>query len=222
MRDVTKRLIFSAWTVAPKAIATVVSYEAERRMLGKSARRTSYSEARVKLKPLLRFSHSAGRELPGLPVLALLYPSPVLARLGDPLEICASSTKTPTLEAALRVVEERVAARLEPLLAGRPTDGRVDERWYWATPFLLDAAHDPEAARAWLGRADVSKAWAGGDEGGDDFARHIEKAKSLSSEALGRPPDDLVEIVARLALAGPGVVALRALSRVTGGHSGAR
>ena len=62
----TKRLIFSSWRVAPKAIATLTSYEVERRML------TSFEpdavntpEARKKRRPLLRFGArrqgSAGR-----------------------------------------------------------------------------------------------------------------------------------------------------------------
>ena len=67
LRGFTKRLIFSAWTVAPKAVAALTSYEAERRMLGKSIKRTTYSEARVKLTPLLRFSSSKGRVYPDCP-----------------------------------------------------------------------------------------------------------------------------------------------------------
>lgn len=219
LRGFTKRLIFSAWTVAPKAVAALTSYEAERRMLGKTIKRTTYSEARVKLAPLLRFSSSKGRGLPGLPVLALLYPSPALARLGDPLEISAESSRLLTAAEALKVVKERVAARLEPLLAGRATDGRVDERWYWATPFLLDSIEDPDATYAWIGRANLSAAWAGPDERGEDFARHLDAMRWLTPDVLGRPPADLVEIVAKFALAGPGVVALRALSRIVGGQA---
>ena len=78
-----------------------------------------------------------------------------------------------TATEALKVVTERVAARLEPLLAGRPTKGRVDERWYWATPFLLDSIEDPDATYAWIGRANLAAAWAGPDERGEDFARHL-------------------------------------------------
>jgi hypothetical protein len=219
LRGFTKRLIFSSWTVVPKAVAALVSYEMERRMLGKASQRATYSEARVRLKPLLRFSRSRGRKLPGLPVLALAYPSPALAQLGDPLEISAESPRSLTIRETLRVVEERVATRLEPLLAGRPTEGRVDERWYWATPFLLDLEEDADTASTWLGRANVSEVWAGKEERGEDFARHIDSARGLTAEALGRPPADLVATVARLALGGPGVGALRALSRVAGGPS---
>lgn len=216
LRSFTKRLVFSAWAVAPKAVAALLSYEAERRMLGKASKRTTYSEARVKLKPLLRFSQTKGR-LPGLPVLALLYPSHVLARLGDPLEIASDSPRSLSATEVLSVARERIATRLEPLLAGRPTDGPVDEKWYWATPFLLDEEDDPDGAMDWLGRLNAAQAWTGQEERGEDFARHVDMARWLTPEALGRPPDDLVEIIAKLALAGPGVVALRALSRVSGG-----
>jgi hypothetical protein len=221
-RGFTKRLIFSSWAVVPKAVAALASYEIERRMLGRTSRRTTYGEARVKLKPLLRFSASGSRKLPGLPVLALMYPSPALARLGDPLEISAESPHSLTAADVLRIVEERVAARLEPLLAGRPAEGRVDERWYWATPFLLDLQDDGDPAYAWLGRVNVSAIWAGPEERGEDFARHIDAARWLDPEALGRPPGDLVETVARLALGGPGVTALRALSRLAGGPAALR
>ena len=192
LRGFTKRLVFSSWAVVPKAVAALVSYEMERRMLGKARQRTTYSEARVKLKPLLRFSTSAGRKLPGLPVLALVYPSPALARLGDPLEISAESPRSLTIRETLRVIEERVATRLEPLLSGRPNEGRVDERWYWATPFLFDLDEDADMAYAWLGRVNVSEVWSGKEERGEDFARHIDSARWLTPEALGRPPDDLV------------------------------
>jgi len=216
LRSFTKRLVFSAWAVAPKAVAALLSYEAERRMLGNASKRTTYSEARVKLKPLLRFSQTRGR-LPGLPVLALLYPSPVLAQLGDPLEIASDSPRSLTTTEVLGVVSERITARLEPLLAGKPVDGPVDEKWYWATPFLLDLQDDPDIAFAWLGRLNAAEAWTGEEERGEDFARHVDTARWVTLEAFGRPPDDLVEILAKLALAGPGVVALRALSRVAGG-----
>jgi hypothetical protein len=214
----SKRLVFSAWAVAPKAIAALMSYEAERRMLGKATKRTSYSETRTKLKPLLRFSRTRGR-LPGLPVLALLYPSPILAELGDPLAISRLSPVSLTTDQALGIVKDRVAERVEPLLAQRVEDGPVDEKWYWATPFLLDRRGDPDGAQAWLGRRNLAEAWGREDDLGEDFDRHIDAARSVSEGALGRPPEDLIDIVARMALAGPGVVALRALSRVTGGPS---
>ena len=66
----SKRLIFSAWRVVPKAIATLLTYEAERQMIRhkeKTPRNTT--GARKKRRPLLRFTRSKGR-LTGLPVLS--------------------------------------------------------------------------------------------------------------------------------------------------------
>jgi hypothetical protein len=218
-RNLTKRLVFSAWAVAPKAIAALLSYEAERRMLGKATSRTTYSEARVRLHPLLRFGQGKGRSLPGLPVLALLYPSPTLAELGDPLAVAAQLPELPAAADTLKIVQRQVAQRLEPLLAGRPTEGRADERWYWATPFLLDQLEHPDTTHAWLARPTLPAVWTGHEERNEDFARHVDAVRWLSAGGLGRPPEDLVDVVAHLAIAAPGVAALRALSRVTGGRA---
>src|SRR5262249_53457581 len=212
-----KRLVFSAWTVAPKAVAALTSYEAERRMLGRSTSRTTYSEARVRLKPLLRFSRSGSRALPGLPVLPLMYPSSSLARLADPLAIGASSEGRRSAREVRSIAEGLISTKLAPLLEGCPREGRVDERWYWAAPFLLDLQEDPDATYAWLSRPNLAGAWTGEDDQGEDFRRHVDHVRWLSREGLGRPPDDLVRVLAQLAVAGPGVSALRALSRVVGG-----
>ena len=87
--QLSKRLIFSTWQVVPKAVAGVVSYDVERRIfprLDKSIRNTP--EERRRRRPLLRFAYSQERKgLTGMPVLAILYPSPSLAALGDPVPV---------------------------------------------------------------------------------------------------------------------------------------
>ena len=80
--SVTKRLIFSSWRVAPKAIAALLSYEAERRMITAyepAARNTA--EDRTRRRGLLRFARSEGR-LTGMSLMSLVYPSIALARHG--------------------------------------------------------------------------------------------------------------------------------------------
>ena len=85
--SLTKTLVFSAWSAVPNAIATVCSYEAERRMVG-AAPQILHSQFKKKVKPLLNFAKSSkdGR-LTGMPVIAWMLPSPTLARYIDPLEI---------------------------------------------------------------------------------------------------------------------------------------
>ncbi len=228
LEGVTKRLIFSAWKVVPKAIAAILSYEAERRMLaGAVEPGASLDTTRRSMADALRFARSAGR-LSGMPVLGLLYPSFVLASLADPLDPYYRSADGQLL--AQSVLLASIEDRLEPLLrevtrgSARAT-GPADESWYWAAPLLLDLAADPECTREWLHRPGAATKWIGGtteDEGDDPgvWGAHVAQAAEMleSAETLGRPPEDLGAVLALLALAGPGVVALRSISRITGGE----
>ena len=161
-----------------------------------------------------------------MPVLALLYPSPVLAAAGDPLAVAAAAADLLTADELV----ERVRARLEPGIAtlvrdrGRP-GGRPDKAWYWAAPVLLDAAADPDATRAWLDNPELAHRWAGGrsDKHRESryWPKHLEEAARVLDPqyALGPPPPDLARVLARLAVAGPGTCLLRALTRgETGPH----
>ena len=108
-QQLSKRLIFSTWQVVPKAIASVVSYDVERRIMRRfdgSIRNTP--EERRRRRPLLRFAYSNERPT-GMPALGILYPSPSLTELGDPLPV-------PEGEATLEHAVARARERLEPLL----------------------------------------------------------------------------------------------------------
>ena len=220
----TKRLVFSCWRVVPKAIATVLSYEAERRMM-RCFRKSSRNTADARKKRLLRFAFSKGRPA-GMPVLGLVYPCRTPAELLDPLKYAIGHTADdplPTLETVLQETEARVAELLRPLTAEYAGDaGPEDEAWYWAASLLLDLAHDAESVRAWMNRADVAAVWAG-DARSDDhgtakgWERHVQHARDVldGREKLGRPPADLHRVVALQSIAGLGNIALRCLTRIT-------
>ena len=230
----TKRLVFSAWQVVPKVVAALLSYEAERRMIGDEAGKAgSFTQRRTRL---LQFSRSQDR-LTGMPVLALLYPSQTLAETMDPLAWRLESGRVLSREEVLRRARE-FAAELLAELPPAPTEGAVDQTWYWAAPILIDRQRDPQATRQWWGQAGLAARWRDVPEADDDpevfeqeettgddrWADHVEEARRLldGKLPLGRRPDDLAEVVALLALAGPGTCALRALSRVTGGMARVR
>jgi len=217
----TKRLVFSAWTVVPKAIAVVLSYEAERRAVGSAVGRTRESYSARSLTPLLQYRMSGERPA-GMPTLALVYPSSTLARLGDPLVLArAVGQGLPASRVAVEAeARRRIAAALTELPPGDParTIG-ADQRWYWAAPILLDRLSADERRQAELEAK--MRAWAGWDI--DDVQRglaaHVAAACGVDASELGVRPDDLVDVLSRMALGGPGVCALRALSRVCGGDS---
>ena len=149
----TKRLVFSAWNVVPKAISVLLSFEVERRAAADHAGGRTHYEQRV--SPLLRFQESSGR-LSGMPVLALLYPSVTFAALGDPWRIAQSVGALPAdRESVQNEVRGRVRHALDSLPPGAG-EGPVDQRWYWAAPFLLDRAADPRGHQTFL---DTMASW---------------------------------------------------------------
>ena len=216
LRRFTKRLVFSAWAVVPKAIAVVLSYEAERRGVAAATSDRTYDGTRP--AALLRFQIGAGGRPTGMPALGLLYPCTTLARLGDPLELTrASGQRLPARrDDVLAEAERRVAAQLVTL-PDPTTETRVDLRWYWAAPMLLDRDLLGPAHDVFLRRI----AGSDHDEGDQQsrFGDHVRAALTVEASSLGRRPDDLAIVLARMAIAGPGVCTLRALSRSCGGTS---
>jgi hypothetical protein len=227
LQRLTKRLVFSAWKVVPKALASVLSYSAEREMMrSRGGRPVNTQKARAKRARLLEFSRRSGR-LGGMPVLALMYPSPTLAREVDPLslsrEFHAAEGRTPTRTELAAIARERCTGMLEQFVAvHRGKAGEEDEAWYWAAPILLDKLRAPDATTKWFDDVDISE-WSGErststDIGSSGFADHVERARQLveGEIELGRPPADLEAVVADLALGAPAVCVLRALRRVGG------
>lgn len=235
--DLTKRLVFSSWQVVPKVVASLLSYEAERRMFSRvveSEERPNSKEARDKRRPLLRFTRSDGR-LTGMPLFTLLYPAVTLAESGDPLAYLRKSDEGRRFTSG--EILDRITAAVSELLEALPEaeeTGPPDERWYWAAPILLDLHFHSEPTRKWLGQAHLSGMWSGeldktetsaaaedepADDGSEGWRDHVTEAQKLVTGriALGPRPDDLSRILALVALGSPGTVALRALSRVSGG-----
>ena len=230
--------MFSSWQVVPKAIATLISYEVERRMITShdpDAQNTQ--EARKARRPLLNFARSNGR-LTGMPVLGLVYPSFFLAQQFDPLQYMCERAAGSTLNGddVLRRIEMGVARAIAPLVEGAADTGPEDEAWYWAAPILLDQRADPGAAHRWWADKALALNWLGAEEederesedaendnvieGAAGWKKHVAEASQMlvnPRTKLGRPPADLAEVVAQMALAGPAVTALRAIARITGG-----
>lgn len=224
LRNFTKRLVFSSWLMVPKVVATMLSYDVERRMISSFEEQPENSpEARKRRRRLLRFARTDER-LTGMPLLGLLYPCTTLARECDPL--LYESNDLPSLQEVLEWAQRII----EQLLAKIPSSGEItgpkDETWYWAAPILLDLYFDADLSRGWLFSHDLAGNWSDSvhsqqDETDDETAwsAHVEYALELANGklTLGRKPDDLSFVLAQMAVAGPGVAALRALARVTGG-----
>ncbi|MBZ5538187.1 MAG: hypothetical protein LAO31_19715 [Acidobacteriia bacterium] len=230
----TKRLVFSSWKVVPKVIATLLSYEAERLMIRSFEKDPqnppeNSPDARKRRRPLLRFTRTDER-LSGMPVLGMIYPCVTFARKFDPLSFMpAEATKEgpPALGDVISLVQKRIEELLPSIIPSEQRPGPTDETWYWAAPILFDLQLEEGATRDWFASEGLAEEWQGEEgseaEGEEEslWSAHVDKAKQLVAGEiqLGTLPQDLSHVLALMALAGPGVAALRALSRLCGGPS---
>ena len=206
---VTKALVFSSWRAVPDAIASICSYEAERRMVSGYKPATTYDWVSSRL---LDFRESGGR-LAGMPVIAWLFPSPTLATTIDPLEIALGCYSSLPTGQELRSKVASVCRGLVETLPPGEQGSRSDERWYWAAPILLDSRYD---VVEWCRNDSGWRSVGSDNEPSSRFLDHLDLLVRVAEGkiALGPKPDDLAEVLCDLALAAPGVCALRALRRV--------
>jgi hypothetical protein len=218
----TKALIFSIWQVVPDAIAAICSYESERLMLQHQSDLPKYHELHKKRRQLLQFRMDSQDNRPaGMPALALLYPCATLARQIDPLRLVLTLGQGQAVDAA--TIRNEARRRIGELLGAvvdtqQRTEGIADQRWYWAALALLDR-HSAKEAIEWA--RDDTEGWLStqkSDHGdaADGFQKHVELFIEAAEGklALGRMPDDLLDVLADFALASPGICVLRALHRI--------
>lgn len=223
----TKTLIFSSWQVAPKTIAVLISYEAERRIIGKMRDEIAYDQLTEKRRPLLRFALAQER-LANMSNFCLLYPCLTLSTQIDPLPLISDLIQggvLPSAEALLNAIEDRISIMMDTACKkiSVDPDRAVDDRWYWAAPLLLDRHFNPNSVEDWHNTTENDLNWSNmlgnetepGEEDQNRFADHVEALRTFYSypETLGAQPKDLVTILAKIALASPAVCALRAILR---------
>ena len=206
---ITKRLIFSSWVAAPTAIASLLSYDVQRRIF-RGPRPANLNR--------LDYRIPDGRPA-SMSTLALFWPQPVLASHTDPL---AASQDYPDALSVDRLLEW-ARGRAESLV-GR--DGSAistaSAAWYWFAPVL--AERGGELASALLGQVQdrLAEAMTGPapDHSQMDVPRALVAHVELMLRALAvetpesERPTDLLETSALLGLGAPGNIAWRALGRL--------
>ena len=189
----TKALIFSSWTMVPDAIAAMLSYEAERRMGAGKTGRGYFDQKRP--RPL-QFRLADGR-LAGLRTLLLIYPSSVLAELGDPLAVIAGSSEG----LSYADMRTKVAERLKGILADLATRGTAEAEGTfaeWALPAAIDFGAGNGTHR-WIGALDGM----GNLANEDAFKDHVTALKSAATGDLGPVSTDALDLLVDVALGEP-------------------
>ena len=223
LADATKTLIFSRWRAVPESISALCSYEAERLMAAESGKRRPYSCFVDDHAAPLRIA-SRSFTPASLNALGWMLPWPALALSADPLEL-ALENKGPL---PLKKMRSLAQAKIRPLLKELPRHGGKgpsDQRWYWAAAGMLENASTssspggaPGAWPSWLESDQCSSALSKDEEkGAENVKKRLANLAALAGgqwETLGPKPADIEKVLADMALAGPGICALRAMGRL--------
>jgi hypothetical protein len=220
----SKVLVFSAWEMVPRSIATLLSYEAERLTVGemikkipgkkkrKSKKNYLYSAERRFPQPRIRFVMKDNTPS-NMNHLTLLYPSLSLAKLFDPIDVL---NRKLTLAEIKEEISENIIRKLDDLPEEKAA--RTDERWYYMAPLLFDL-QEP-VIESWLTDEHFTETEDKENEDYDDKALtlHFKELREifLSEELpkLGKRPDDLVEVLVNMAIGSPAVCGVRMLEDI--------
>lgn len=216
----TKRLIFSSWVAAPSAIASLLSYEAERQIYTGAGRHMNTPEERRSIRPRLAYRVDEDRPA-AMSALSLFWPAPELAQAADPLDAAREVDRLLMVDDVMSWAVGRVSPIVGPAGASRSA---ASSAWYWAAPLLAEQKSVlTTALLAEDGFTGVVEALAGGSTANRDegethavLARHAEAARNALAGGLPKSerPHDLIEIAALLAIGAPGNIAWRSLQRV--------
>lgn len=216
---ITKSLVFSSWSVVPDVIAAVCSYTAERNRVLSQKGEVSYTGLYKAREALLEFSRSGGKPK-AMSSLLLLYPSPTLASLVDPLAYAVGKGQPLSVDELLALTDEKITDLCSRLPEPEFTiSDREDQQWYWASLANYDAKQNGDITTWIIGTSDC---WRNVQEedyedkttsGFEDHLQLFFEAAEVGIE-LGKRPEDLVQIWTEVALGSPAVCASRALSRV--------
>jgi hypothetical protein len=201
----SKTLIFSAWAMVPRMLSGLLSYECERRTLGKRKPEKEYF-IRYKRGTQIDEQHTKSEssrlirlDASDLAYWSLLYPSKVLI-------------DAPLLYSGLPLVElikqrtahfKQLLSELTPNLIGT----RNSKHWYLFAPMLLDQKVDPPWSDKWLDEMKELKLAASVKNRLQEISEYLNQA----AKTLGAMPPDLAEYLALLSIGSPAVCAYRAL-----------
>ncbi|MBQ9327039.1 MAG: hypothetical protein IJ225_00705 [Solobacterium sp.] len=228
----TKTLIFSTWEMVPRMLASLLSYEVERKTVGKLARDyqdrdVHYFYSGEKRYPSARMNFSVRNGVPSaMTLFCLIYPSWFLASCYDPVSCMNERMGIREIQ---RQAREKISEELKKLPS--PEHGNQDRRWYYIVPLIMDGN---EYASSWIesGLKSAEEQPDYDDEEGKSkrqkgFIAHMEALKELFDDThkeqydnLGRRPDDLLDVLTDMAIASPAICIYRTYLNYTDGEKG--
>lgn len=221
-KEFSKILLFSGWQMAPRAIATLLSYEVERKTIGVEKDQApkdedvayNYFESPRRPRPNLRYARRdrGGTVTYNTWMFNLTYPSRTLLE-NNSLRSSGNSKLSFTsilTEQAARI--EECFKTLHVLEQFEDKSKPVDPTWYWLSAPLLDSLTDKKfkVKDVIIRLTDKSDE----NSGRVRHREHLEKTLKeviSKSRTLGRIPRNLYRVLAEITLASPANAAALAL-----------
>ena len=226
-QGMTKRLVFSSWSATPTAVASILSFEAERCAAAGSNYSRYTPENRRKLTKPLQYSLRYGKPA-RMSTLLLHWPMPIFARAVDPLASIAASGGSPLSTEDARALALPVIANLladAHRVSAETTldaDGSSDAREsHWRAAFAIagnwptDDAETDAQELAWA-LAGVHRENTDDESEPEDMAglaRHIEEARTAIAAGPGDIDGGTLHQVTDVALFSPANISFRVLAR---------
>ncbi len=237
----SKTLVFSAWQMVPRMIATLLSYEVER----KSFAQIQYTEEEInkgvyftgnkrrKPFPLIVFPLSEDGTKLRLNNFAMKYPCLYLAKCFDPLSVAGEqhNGEQHNITQIIKIVSDIIRPRITVLIQkyGKAGSTYHYTRWQWALPILLDKEYENDAMATWLNSEnEISESIIEADdnvkiaEDNNGEKRYLRLAQELFKGINIDLPriedekriDELVKFIAQLCIGSASICSIRALSRL--------
>ena len=223
----SKTLIFSSWEMVPRMLASLLSYEAERKTIGVLAKQKTDKDARYfhageKRFPLAKLNFSVSNDSPNaMTLFCLMYPSKFLADCFNPIDCMNSKMLLAEIETTIK---EKLSSKLQRFPA--PQTGTPDNKWYYLFPLVLDG---PGYVQSWLDSDENLSAFGDEDEKTKKqkgFLRHLQELRDLYRQTsygrkltLGKMPADLLDVLTTMAIASPAVCAYRLYRKYAGNRT---
>ncbi|MGB3602670.1 C-terminal helicase domain-containing protein [Gordonia sp. (in: high G+C Gram-positive bacteria)] len=216
----TKKLIFSEWSATPTAVASLLSYEARRRIARKAGLGHESTNWRLPLKR---------GDLSSMMNFIPFLPMPQIADQTDPLHAAKVTASPADPGSAVQIVAASLRAKLPKNAVESRSPEFADLVWRW--PLALEGAGFKEFTGSSTGEFDAAKSMGAdrrkGTSPGVDTVSDSDSASAISGyleaavEAssavpldLDQLPPALAERVANLAMHSPANCAWRSLGRL--------
>ena len=215
----TKTLVFSAWKLVPKMIATLVSYEVEKQSIGRMSKDEGakyFADKRVASqgdkarKPYRRLVFSS--ELKSMTTLLLAYPSRCLEAIVDPLKYLNSGKRSRDIIDSLY---GDLVSSIEQFCEKKGSrEDKENTHISWAYPMFCDAQKDNK----WINRIESKIKRNTETILAKDYLNELRaildgKKPSFPSQPSKNEIEGQARMMVKMALGSPAVCALRALKR---------